>query len=55
MYNGAQAANPGCAEYFETQEELLAALQERINDGDVILIKASRGMYLENTVELLLA
>ena len=55
MYNGAQAASPGCAEYFETQEELLAALPERINDGDVILIKASRGMYLEKTVELLLA
>ena len=55
MYEGAKALAPNCADYFETQDELLAALPKAVHDGDVILVKASRGMYLEHTVELLLS
>lgn len=55
MYEGAKALAPDCADYFETQDELLAALPKVVRDGDVILVKASRGMYLEHTVELLLS
>ena len=55
MYLGAQEEKPGAATYFATQEDLLAQLQELIRDGDVILVKASRGMYLEQTVERLLS
>jgi len=55
MYSGADSVSPGCAEYFATQEELLSALPQLVQQGDVILVKASRGMKLEQTVELLLA
>ena len=55
MYEGVKALAPDCAEYFETQDDLLAALPKLIRNGDVILVKASRGMYLEHTVELLLS
>ena len=55
MYLGAQEEKLGAATYFATQEDLLAQLQELIRDGDVILVKASRGMYLEQTVERLLS
>ncbi len=39
--------------YFATQEELWQALPELLRPGDVILVKASRGMHLEKTVEKL--
>jgi len=55
MFSGAEAVAPGKAQYFETQDELLAALPNLVREGDVILVKASRGMYLEKTVEQLLA
>ncbi|MDP3448115.1 MAG: UDP-N-acetylmuramoyl-tripeptide--D-alanyl-D-alanine ligase [Eubacteriales bacterium] len=55
MYDGAQAASPGCAQYFETQEELQKRLPSLVCEGDVILVKASRGMYMEKTVEQMLA
>ena len=55
MYEGAKALAPDCADYFETQDDLLAALPKLIRNGDVILVKASRGMYLEHTVELLVS
>jgi len=54
LYSGAKAVSPTIAQYFETQDDLLAALSELVNKGDVILVKASRGMYLEKTVEQLL-
>jgi UDP-N-acetylmuramyl pentapeptide synthase len=38
-----------------TQDDLIAALPELVREGDVILVKASRGMYLERTVEVLLS
>ena len=55
MCDGAEAHTPDCADYYTTQDDLLAALPELVHDGDVILVKASRGMHLENTVALLLS
>ena len=55
MYRGAKAISTDCVDYFETQDALLAALSGYVQAGDVILVKASRGMYLGKTVELLLA
>jgi UDP-N-acetylmuramoyl-tripeptide--D-alanyl-D-alanine ligase len=54
MFAGAQAVSPLCAQYFETQEALIAQLPALICQGDVILVKASRGMHLEETVSFLL-
>ncbi len=39
--------------YFATQERLIEELPDYIEDGDTILVKASRGMALENTVRFL--
>jgi len=55
MFAGAESVSPGCALYFATQEELLSALPQLVQKGDVILVKASRGMRLEQTVESLLS
>lgn len=46
--------NPEIATYFfPTQEELINSLPSFIEKGDTVLVKASRGMKLENTVEAL--
>ena len=55
MYRAAKSVAPDCAEYFETQDALLVSLHALVAQGDVILVKASRGMYLEKTVEFLLS
>lgn len=55
MYSSAQSVVPGCSTYFLTQDDLIAALPELVREGDVILVKASRSMYLERTVEELLS
>ena len=55
MYRAVKSVAPDCADYFETQDALLVSLHEFIAQGDIILVKASRGMYLEKTVELLLS
>ncbi len=55
MFAGATSVSPLCADYFETQEALVESLPNLIQQGDVILVKASRGMHLEETVALLLA
>lgn len=39
--------------YFETKEEFFNEIDEIIQDGDVILVKASRGMKFEEIVEKL--
>ena len=44
----------GQAIHFETQEELMAAVGKLIDDKTLILIKGSRGMFLEKTRDLLL-
>jgi len=41
------------AKYFKDPEELLEKLSELIEPGDTVLVKASRGMRLERTVEYL--
>lgn len=39
--------------HFESKDELISALPEVVDDGDVILLKASRGMKFEDIVEVL--
>ena len=39
--------------HFETKEELIDSLPRIVEDGDVILLKASRGMKFEDIVEVL--
>jgi UDP-N-acetylmuramoyl-tripeptide--D-alanyl-D-alanine ligase len=46
--------NPEITTYFfPSQEELINSLPSYIEKGDTVLVKASRGMKLENTVEAL--
>jgi UDP-N-acetylmuramoyl-tripeptide--D-alanyl-D-alanine ligase len=40
--------------YFERKEDLVNSLGKILKDGDVILVKASRGMKLEEIVNELL-
>ena len=47
--NGSETA------YFEDQESLIEKIGYLIKEGDTVLVKASRGMHLEKTVERLLA
>jgi len=49
-----EAAGPK-AKHFETKQDLISALPQLIHQNDVILIKASRGMALEEVVEYLLS
>ena len=55
MFEGASKSAQDRTHYFETQEALIAELPNWILPGDTILVKASRGMHLENTVKALLA
>lgn len=52
---GAHELQPRRARYFESQDSLLSILPYLIRDGDAVLVKASRGMRLEITVEYLLS
>lgn len=47
--NGSETA------YFEDQESLIEKIGYLIKEGDTVLVKASRGMHLEKTVERLLS
>jgi UDP-N-acetylmuramoyl-tripeptide--D-alanyl-D-alanine ligase len=40
--------------YFEDKDELIAALDERLADGDVVLVKGSRSAAMEKVVERIL-
>jgi UDP-N-acetylmuramoyl-tripeptide--D-alanyl-D-alanine ligase len=55
MFLGAIDVAPRRARYFETQKNMLKLLPGLLRDGDTILVKASRGMHLEKTVEVLKA
>ncbi len=54
MFLGAHDIAPRRSRYFETQKNLLAILPTLLREGDTVLVKASRGMHLEKTVERLL-
>ncbi len=54
MFLGAIDIAPRRARYFETQKNLLSILPGLVRDGDTILVKASRGMHLEQTVQFLM-
>lgn len=53
IYAGAKEAGAETF-YFPTQEELLEKIRQLVRKGDAVLVKASRGMKLEKTVEFLL-
>ncbi len=53
-YDAARGVAPERTLYFPTQEELFTALPGLLRDGDAILVKGSRGMHLERTVEFLM-
>lgn len=48
-----ETAEGGKGLWFETAEELIAALPDNICIGDCVLVKASHGMHLERVVEAL--
>lgn len=54
-YEAAIALSPKSALYFETQQAMLEQLDDLLCSGDTVLVKASRGMHLENTVKQLLS
>ena len=54
MFEQAAKIAPERTRYFETQEALLAELPVLLQDGDTVLVKASRGMHLEQTAQFLL-
>jgi UDP-N-acetylmuramoyl-tripeptide--D-alanyl-D-alanine ligase len=54
LYNEmAQPAFTGSVQHFETYEELANVVATEAKSGDTILVKGSRGMKMENIVELL--
>ena len=55
LFLSAQAVAPERSLYFETQDALLSALPALLQPGDTVLVKASRGMHMEQTVKALLA
>ncbi len=54
IYHGTLNAG-GNAIWYEKQSELIEALADHIQPGDTVLVKASRGMHLEQTVAALLS
>ncbi|HLT24761.1 MAG TPA: UDP-N-acetylmuramoyl-tripeptide--D-alanyl-D-alanine ligase, partial [Ignavibacteria bacterium] len=40
--------------YFETKEDMTGMLKAVLNDGDVVYIKGSRGMKMEDVLNRLL-
>ena len=51
---GAKARGMKNVQYFETVPEVVTRLSEIVAEGDVLLVKGSRGMHLEQVVEALL-
>ena len=45
--------DPGRALHFEDREELVHHLEKEVSEGDLVLVKGSRGMALESIVEAL--
>lgn len=46
--------NPKNAEHFDTHEDLAHMLKMRVNEGDVVLFKGSRGMRMERVLKMFL-
>lgn len=53
MAEGAETVLGGRVAYYETQDEMITHLSDLIKPGDTVLVKASRGLELENTVAVL--
>ena len=53
MLEGAKSIinNKSSINYFKTQDEFIENIDRLLKQGDVILVKASRGVKLENTVD----
>lgn len=46
--------NPKNTEHFDTHEDLAHVLKMRVNEGDVVLFKGSRGMKMERVLQMFL-
>jgi UDP-N-acetylmuramoyl-tripeptide--D-alanyl-D-alanine ligase len=55
LVEGARAAGMGAdvTRYFESSEEAAAAIREFVREGDLVLVKGSRGVHTEKVVEAL--
>ena len=53
MYIGANTIKTDNIYYFESKQELHRFLSKQLKSGDTVLVKASRGMHLEETVDFL--
>lgn len=53
LYEGAKDVRDNGIHYFKTQAEMLDAIGDIVKENMTVLVKASRGMRLENTTEKL--
>jgi UDP-N-acetylmuramoyl-tripeptide--D-alanyl-D-alanine ligase len=55
LVEGARAAGmtSEAARFFETSEEAAAALSEELREGDLVLVKGSRGVQTDKVVQML--
>ena len=51
---GAKSKGMKAAYHFETVEDLISDLTEVVSEGDVLLVKGSRGMHMERVVDAML-
>lgn len=51
---GAKSRGMKNVQYFETVPEVISELSEIVAEGDILLVKGSRGMHMEQVVEALL-
>jgi len=54
IYEGYVSANGVEAHYYPTMEDLVAEMPKMIKKGDAILVKASRGMYFDKLLPVIL-
>ena len=51
---GAKSRGMKNVQYFETVPEVISHLSETVAEGDILLVKGSRGMHMEQVVDALL-
>ena len=51
---GAKSKGMKAAYHFENVQDLIASLTDVVSEGDVLLVKGSRGMHMEQVVEAML-